>query len=280
MTANEPMQLSEAQLRAMTTDLDAIHHDLTMPALRDSLAEWSQDIREQAADTAAGDPARRAAFGRRRFFALAGGVAGAGLLAACSSSSSTATASASPADSASASAVATAGGMGQDLSGDLKVVAMAASLENSGVATYKAGIAAAHGGKLGTVPPAMVTFAETAMSQHQDHAKAWNAVLGAAGKQPVTAVNPAVQPKINTDFAKVKNVTGLGELALMVENIAGQTYQSGLSVIKSPAGIKTAASIQPVEFQHAAILNFILGKYPVPDAFTGVSLARSASDYA
>ncbi|HEY5400862.1 MAG TPA: ferritin-like domain-containing protein, partial [Trebonia sp.] len=168
---------------------------------------------------------------------------------------------------------------GQALSGDLQVVAMAASLENSGIATYAAGIKAATAGKLGTVPPAVVTFAETAMAQHKDHMQAWNAVLTAAGKKPVTAVDPVVQPTINTAFAKVTNVTGLAELALMVENIAGETYQNGLTVIKSAAGIKTAASIQPVEFQHAAILSFVLGKYPVPNAFTGVSLARPPSDY-
>jgi LmbE family N-acetylglucosaminyl deacetylase len=156
---------------------------------------------------------------------------------------------------------------------------MAASLENSGIATYMAGIKAATAGKLGTVPPAVVTFAETAMAQHEDHQKAWNAVLTAAGKQPVTAVDPVIQPTINAALAKVTTVTGLAELALLVENTAGETYQNALSVIKSSAGIKTAASIQPVEFQHAAILTFVLGKYPVPNAFTGVSLARPPSDY-
>ena len=156
---------------------------------------------------------------------------------------------------------------------------MAASLENSGIATYMAGIKAATAGKLGTVPPAVVTFAETAMAQHEDHQKAWNAVLTAAGKQPVTAVDPVLQPTINAAFAKVTTVTGLAELALVVENTAGETYQNALSVIKSPAGIKTAASIQPVEFQHAAILYFVLGKYPVPNAFTSVNLARPVSDY-
>jgi hypothetical protein len=118
------------------------------------------------------------------------------------------------------------------------------------------------------------------MAQHQDHQKAWNAVLTAAGKMGVTAVDPIVQPTINTAFAKVTSVAGLATLALLVEEIAGETYQNGLSVIKSAAGIKTAASIQPVEFQHAAILSFVLGKYPVPAAFTGVSLARPPSDYA
>jgi Ferritin-like domain len=284
MSASEPVShLSEAELRAMTADLDGIHHDLTLPALKESLAEWTEDIRAQGDADRDGDPGQRLLFDRRRFLTraagTAGGVAGIALLAACSSSSSASSASASTSASATGSAAAAAGGEGQALSGDLQVVAMAASLENSGIATYMAGIKAATAGKLGTVPPAVVTFAETAMAQHEDHQKAWNAVLTAAGKQPVTAVDPVIQPTINAAFAKVTTVTGLAELALLVENTAGQTYQNGLSVIKSAAGIKTAASIQPVEFQHAAILSFVLGKYPVPNAFTGVSLARPPSDY-
>jgi Ferritin-like domain len=279
-SGNEPIShLSETELRAMTADLDAMHHDLALPALKSSLSEWTDDIRSR---TATGDdPGQPSHLDRRRFLtragAVAGGVAGVTLLAACGSSSSTPAAKSSATASASASAA--AGGEGQNLTGDLQVVAMAASLENSGIATYMAAIKAVTAGKLGTVPPAVVTFAETAMSQHEDHQKAWNAVLTASGKQAVTAVDPVIQPTINTAFAKVTNVTELAELALMVENIAGETYQNGLSVIKSAAGIKTAASIEPVEFQHAAILSFVLGKYPVPSAFTGVSLARPPSDY-
>jgi LmbE family N-acetylglucosaminyl deacetylase len=284
MSANEPVShLSEAELRAMTADLDGIHHDLTMPALKVSLAEWTEDIHAQGDAGRDGDAAQRPLFDRRRFLTraagTAGGVAGVALLAACSSSGSSSSAPASASASATGSAAAAGGGEGQALSGDLQAVAMAASLENSGIATYQAGIKAATAGKLGTVPPAVVTFAETAMAQHEDHQKAWNAVLTAAGKQPVTAVDPVLQPTINAAFAKVTTVTGLAELALVVENTAGETYQNALSVIKSAAGIKTAASIQPVEFQHAAILYFVLGKYPVPNAFTGVSLARPLSDY-
>ncbi|MGD0558416.1 MAG: ferritin-like domain-containing protein [Streptosporangiaceae bacterium] len=277
-SGNEPIShLSETELRAMTADLDAMHHDLALPALKSSLSEWTDDIRARTATS--DDPGQPSHLDRRRFLtragAVAGGVAGVTLLAACGSSSAAPAAK----SSATASASAAAGGEGQKLTGDLQVVAMAASLENSGIATYMAAIKAATAGKLGTVPPAVVTFAETAMSQHEDHQKAWNAVLTASGKQAVTAVDPVIQPTINTAFAKVTNVTELAELALMVENIAGETYQNGLSVIKSAAGIKTAASIEPVEFQHAAILSFVLGKYPVPSAFTGVSLARPPSDY-
>jgi hypothetical protein len=275
MTASDPSShLSNDELLGMTKDLDALHHDVTLPALKTSLGEWADDIRTRAAAGEKEEPLPRTFFDRRKFLVGAGGLAGAGLLAACSSGSS-----GTPKASPSASASMMAGGEGQKLSGDLQVVAMAASLENSGIATYLAGIKAATAGKLGKVPPAVVTFAETAMAQHEDHQKAWNAVLTGSGKQAVTAVDPVIQPTINKAFGNVTSVAGLAELALMIENIAGETYQNGLTVIKSAAGIKTAASIQPVEFQHAAILSFVLGKYPVPSAFTGVSAARPPSDY-
>lgn len=277
MSATDPVShLSDTELRHMTRDLDALHHDLTLPALKDSLSEWTEEIREGTACGGEGGAGQPVLSDRRRFLIAAGGVAGAGLLAACGTSSSATPGANAPSAS---SSPAMTGGEGQMLSGDLQVVAMAASLENSGIATYTAGIKAATTGKLGKVPPAIVTFAETAMSQHQDHQKAWNAVLTSSGKQPVTAVDPVIQPTINTALGKVTTVAGLAALALLVENIAGETYQNGLSVIKSAAGIKTAASIQPVEFQHAAILSFVLGKYPVPNAFTGVSTARPPSDY-
>ena len=48
--------------------------------------------------------------------------------------------------------------------------------------------------------------------------------------------------------------------------------------MKSPAGIKTAATIQPVELQHAAILNFLLGQYPVPTRFATTDGARTLTD--
>jgi hypothetical protein len=269
MSAIDPAShLSDTELRSMTRDLDSLHHDLTLPALKESLGEWTEEIRERAASGQEDETERTMFFDRRKFLIGTGGLAGAAVLAACSSS---------PAKPGSGSAM--AGGEGQKLSGDLQVVAMASSLENSGIATYMAGIKAATAGKLGKVPPAVVTFAQTAMAQHKDHQAAWNSVLTSSGKEAVTAVDPVIQPTINKAFAKVTTVGGLAELALLVENIAGETYQNGLSVIKSAAGIKTAASIQPVEFQHAAILSFVLGKYPVPSAFTGVSSARPPTDY-
>ncbi|MDQ1459910.1 MAG: hypothetical protein QOI08_1394, partial [Actinomycetota bacterium] len=104
-------------------------------------------------------------------------------------------------------------------------------------------------------------------------------VLAGAGKSPVTGIDKTVQDAVVAPtFAKVKDAGGLAKLALTLENAAAATYLEAISVVDAPAGIKTAATIEPVELQHAAILNFVLGNYPVPDTFTKMDGARPLSD--
>jgi hypothetical protein len=263
----EPMQITEHELRSITTDVDEMHH-ATRPIMQEALAEWSELHRQIRSGVARVAPSRRG-------FLMGAGVALGGLaLAACGSSSKSSTPAAS--SSTPSSAPATGGGK---LTGDLAVVALAASLENLAVQTYGAGISAATAGKLGAVPPAVVTFAQTVMKQHQDHADAWNAVLAGAGKSPVTGVDTTVKDAVVTPtFATVTDAGGLAKLALTLENAAAATYLEAISVVEAPAGIKTAATIEPVELQHATILNFVLGNYPVPDAFTKMDGARPLSD--
>ena len=90
-----------------------------------------------------------------------------------------------------------------------------------------------------------------------------------------TTVKTAV---IDPAFATVKDVPGLAMLALQLENVAAATYLESIGLIESAGGIKTSASIQPVEMQHAAILNFLLGQYPVPMSFSSTDGARPLSD--
>lgn len=258
--------ISEAELAAMTSDLDQMHRDSSLPALTESVDEWVSANKDEETSSALGGASRRT-------FLLGTGAAAVGglLLAACGSSGSSSS-------STTAAGGATGAKYPANLTGDLKVAALAASLENLAVYTYTAGIKAATAGKLGTVPPAIVTFATTARSQHMDHAAAWNAVLTGAGKTKVTETDPVLTPVIQKMFAKVTDVTGLAELALEVEEGAGATYQSGIGALSSPKGVAAAASIQPVELQHAAILLFVLGQYPVPNAFSPTSSARPLTD--
>jgi hypothetical protein len=164
--------------------------------------------------------------------------------------------------------------------GDLAVAAVAASLENLAVYAYNAGLTAATAGKLGTVPAAVATFATTAKSQHTQHAAAWNAVLKSNGKRAITETNPTLTPTIQAAFAKVTDVTGLAQLALMLEMAAAATYQAETSQLKSKAAIGLSASIEPVEMQHIAILYYVMGMYPGSQTTAGSPIAFSSTSAA
>jgi hypothetical protein len=61
--------------------------------------------------------------------------------------------------------------------------------------------------------------------------------------------------------------------------VAGATYLNGIqNALRDTGAIKNAASIQPVEMQPAAILDFVLGTYPIPDSFATTDGARGPSD--
>lgn len=151
--------------------------------------------------------------------------------------------------------------------GDLRVVALAVALENQAVGAYSAALKAAGAGKLGKVPPSVGAFAKKAMEQHAAHAKAWNAVLTGSGKPAIRGVPLSNQPAVLRALGQARNIGTVAHLALQLEDQAAQTYLFAAGHVNSPAGIRTAASIAPVEAMHAAILHFVLGQYPVPDAF-------------
>ena len=254
---------SEKELRRQTSALEELHQDQSLPALRSSIEEWVETNRERTTRLP-----QDGVISRRGLLVGAGAVAvGGAILAACGSGNGSSTTTST-----------TSSGGPSSLTGDLAVAGTAASLENLGVFAYGAGIKAAQQGKLGAVPPAVVTFAETAMSQHQQHAAAWNAVLTGSGKKAVTETDPALTPTVNQMLAQVTDVGGLAKLALEIENIAAQTYQASITKLSSAKAIQTAASIHPVEMQHAAILNLVLGMYPVPNAFNPTNNGRSPSD--
>jgi Ferritin-like domain len=264
------LPISERELDGMTADLADAHHE-TLPALHETLGAWEADTDDEPE----GLLALTGGTASRRGFLLGTGalLGGAALVAAGGGRGATAFAAGLPSGTRSGRPQA------QKLTGDLAVVALAASLENLAVATYQSGIQAAQAGHLGTVPAAVVTFATTAQSQHRDHAAAWNAVLTSAKETKVTGVDLTVKNGvIDPAFAQVTDVTGLAKLALELENVAAATYLAAIGVVKNPAGIQTAATIEPVEEQHAAILNFVLGQYPVPNSFTPTTGARPTSD--
>ena len=262
-THDEDLQISEGELTVLTNDLDEAHH-ATLPAMHEAVAELSEQLR----DATSAKP-----FNRRMFLLAGTAVGGTIALAACGSSSS---------GSAAKSTTTATDTKSSDSkrSIDLAVAGLAVGLENLAVKTYQTALTAAAAGKIGTVPPAVATFAKTVMAQHKDHAGAWNAVLKSAGRPAVTGVDTTVDTAVvQPGLAKVTNVGELAGLALTLENVAAATYLNGMqNALKMSSAIKIAASIQPVEMQHASILNLLLGNYPVPDGFATVTGARSPTD--
>jgi len=266
------MQISERELDILTADLDDMHHQ-SLPHLRDELAEMAEVNAELRSADKLGEALQST---RRRFLTGAGLGLGAVLVLAACGDDKKKTDSGATGDT-----TATTGG--GSLSEDTRFIAMSASLENLAVATYGAGIQAAQAGKLGTVPVAVVRFATTAMKQHKDHADAFNAIVTKAGTAAVTGPDAVVKPLIDAEFMKVKDVVGLAKLARVLENTAAATYQDGMVKVTDKESVKRLASIQPVERQHAAILSYVLGEYPIPDTFSSTNKsgeeARPASDF-
>ncbi|MDH6113826.1 hypothetical protein P3T34_006041 [Kitasatospora sp. MAP12-44] len=245
-------------------------HRETLPAMRAGAVDLAEEIRTKQQQQRGGE-ARDA--GRRRFLLGAGGAGVALVLAACSSNKTSSSGSPSPGTSLMA---ASPSGSGL-YTGDLQIVALSTALENQAVVAYKAALDAATAGKLGTVPPAVANFITTAMAQHADHAKAWNAVLTGAGKPAITDVPLSNQAQTLQALGAATDVPTVARLALSLEDQAAQTYLFATFSITNPAGIATAATIAPVEAMHAAILNYVLGQYPVPDDFLPTDAAASTS---
>jgi len=264
--SKDEMQISEAELRAMTSHMVEMHEE-TFPVMKAAIVDVGSSLRERGAVIGSSIASRRA------FLAGTGVVVGGLLLTACGSSD-TSNGSASPTSGASSS-----GG------GDKAALATNASLENLAVFAYGAALKAAPMGKFGkTVPAAVAAFAMHAMKQHQDHADAFNAALTSAGGTAFTMPDPALAADVTKLFTAVNSVVGLAQLALTLENTAAATYTKQMGELTSPEALSAVATIAPVERQHAAILSFVLGEYPVPDTFvkldaTPTSLgARPSSD--
>ena len=279
----DPIAISEAELNGMTAELDTMHKE-TFPGVLKTLEEFKANLAHLRTGSSTGTA-------RRSFLMGAGGLVVVGGVAACSSSSgggnsssntpattgSTAASSSAASSAASSSGSAAAGG--SKYTGDLKVVALAAALENLAVAAYTGAIGMAAKGTLGKVPAAVATFAATAMAQHKDHAAAWNGVLSKASLPQITGTPLTIAATEVAKLNKAKSVGDVATLALSLENAAAQTYTFATANVTDAGGIMTAATIQPVEAMHAAILSFVLGKYPVPDGFIGTSMAVNPSAF-
>jgi len=247
------MAISERELSQLTHTLDELH-EVTFPQVRATIDELAANL-----GTVVRQPSTR-----RSFFLGAAGAVALGAAAACSSR---------PAATRATSSAAPPPAPPETYPGDLKMVAVATALENLAVSAYEGVLKKAGAGELGAVPPAVATFVQTAMKQHADHAQAWSMVLSRAGKPPISDAPLSVTQDQMAKLAAAKSVSDVARFALDLENVAAQSYTFTVANVSDPSAIMTAATIQPVETMHVAILNFMLGEYGIPDTFIGIGNA-------
>jgi hypothetical protein len=210
---------------------------------------------------------------RRGLLIGGGAVLGWGLTAGCTTGS--ASSSIPPPTSAPTTVPA-----GDQLSGDLPFVALAAAVENLLATTYQSGLDIAADGKLRSVPISVTTWVKTAQSHHRDHAAAWNAILTAAGLPAVTGVDSTLDASVaQPAVASLKSVADLVQLAADLEQVAAATYlQAVQTTLTTTAALQTAIAIHPVEMQHVAVVNLFISGAPVPGSFASAAGARRVGD--
>lgn len=140
--------------------------------------------------------------------------------------------------------------------GDIDVMQLqtAVSLELLAVATYEAAL---------TLPfiadgnPVIIKFAETTMSQHDEHRQAFSAQTEVLGGTDQTATNPKYTPIVEAAKAKLAAPIDVVTLAATLEEVATETYLADLNRYTDVTSRVLMASVMGVECQHLATLRAV-----------------------
>jgi Ferritin-like domain len=139
-------------------------------------------------------------------------------------------------------------------SGDAGIEAFAQSVELALVQAYAE---VSSSGRVTT--PAAVEATTTFAQHHQDHA----AALGeAAGNRATDTPNRKLVNEFRGDLRKASDEAAALEAMVRLENEAASTYLFALSSLEATEALQLAASVLPVESQHAVVLATLLQKDP------------------
>ncbi|HUR75979.1 MAG TPA: ferritin-like domain-containing protein [Sporichthya sp.] len=139
---------------------------------------------------------------------------------------------------------------------DVQALQTAASLENLAVYTYKTALTLPY--LQGDARPIKTVraFAMITMTQHAEHAKAFNARVKELGGKPQHKKNPKYTPIVNAAVPKLKKGGPLDvvELAITLEDVATSTYVKNESLISDHTSRLLFGTVAGVESQHLATL--------------------------
>ncbi|CAA9228910.1 MAG: hypothetical protein AVDCRST_MAG50-1676 [uncultured Acidimicrobiales bacterium] len=216
------MEISEASLRAMVRDVDDEHRS-GLPTLQD-------DIRALHAETRAQRTSRRTVLKRVGQGGAVLAIGGA-LWPAAARPAGAQAATPEP--------------------DDAEIAAFAESVELAIVEAYRQAVA---GGKIRVAAgnEALTTFA----GHHQQHATALSTLAAAkATRRP----NQSILTKVTDQLRAASTERDVLKLAYELENAAASTYLQSLGSLDSTAALQLAASILPIESQHAVVLGQAAG---------------------
>ena len=237
MMLHRPNRLDEPALERLIEESQDLHTDAmnvartTMPDLADYAADRRRSSNQpDAAVVEQFDEARKNLI--RRISLAVGGLFGAGIV------SSVFAGTASAAD------------------GDIDVMQLqtAVSLELLAVATYGAAL---------TLPfiangnPVIVKFAQTTMSQHDQHRQAFSAQTKTLGGTDQTKTNPKYTPIVEAAKPTLAAPIDVVKLAATLEQVATETYLADLNRYTDVTSRVLMASVMGVECQHLATLRAV-----------------------
>ena len=239
------MSLDERALAELTEESQDLHSDAmrrTVASL-DGLVDEGRQARagkSWSLEQAISEPSRNSVVGP---VAVAGGIlAATGFAAALAALAST------PAFASSAT--------------DVQILQTAASIENLAVSTYTTALTLPYIG--GSSANAVVkAFVTTTLSQHRQHAHAFNSAIKALGGAQQSSPDPKYVPVVNSAVASItKDTTTAGmmavvDLAMTLENVAAETYVNNCSMLSDSNAKAITASIMGVEAQHVAVLSAV-----------------------
>ena len=209
-------------------------------------------------------------------------LAGATIIAACGSDNNDSGTTAAPATTAggsattAASSATTAAGSATTMggsagTGDVAALRTASSLEELAVAVYQTAI---DSGLVKTA--AIADAAKLFQSQHKEHSGLFQSLTTKAGGEAYTMPNAVILKAIQPTIDALKDEMGVVALALELENVAAQTYQSNVATFMDPSLNAAIMSVGGVEARHAAALAGVLQQAQVPAAFQVIDKAVKA----
>ncbi|MDI5973314.1 transglutaminase family protein [Streptomyces sp. SL13] len=136
-------------------------------------------------------------------------------------------------------------------SNDVMALQTAASIENLAISVYRtaAGLPFIKDGN-----KTIAAFIAKTTTQHQAHAKAFNAAATQAGGKAQTAPDAKYAAVVQKALPKIKTPADVVQLAITLEDVAAQTYTKNVAQVSSTQLRRLFASVAPVEAQHRATL--------------------------